>query len=187
MGFPVHISVNAMAAGQVEATAIFAQVARERRLEMVANMSHKQARPYARSKASAAHWLSEQIFNWFGVSVAHLRIDLFADWLLYVAPQIKAGRYVTPFDPDSQSRCAHAGCRHCTRCCGHSGESRTSYRSGLSTERSRRVQSRRIGEGCGTSPREADRFRTTGTYGVPQAARFGERQCKEAAHRGRQD
>jgi uncharacterized protein YbjT (DUF2867 family) len=91
--------------GMVEATAIFAQVARERRLEMVANMSHQQARPYARSKATAAHWLSEQIFNWAGVSVAHLRIGLFAEWLLYVAPQIKAGRYVTPFDPDS--RVAH--------------------------------------------------------------------------------
>lgn len=88
--------------GLVEATAIFAQVARERRLEMIANMSHKQARPYARSKATAAHWLSEQIFNWSGVSVAHLRVTFFAEWLLYTAPLIKAGRYVTSFDPDSR-------------------------------------------------------------------------------------
>jgi NAD(P)H dehydrogenase (quinone) len=94
--------VYPMLDGQVEAAAIFAQVARERRLEMVANMSHKQARPYARSMATAAHWLSEQIFNWSGVSVAHLRIGLFAEWLLYIAPQIKAGWYVTPFDPDSR-------------------------------------------------------------------------------------
>jgi NAD(P)H dehydrogenase (quinone) len=94
--------VYPMLPGQVEAAAIFAQVARERRLEMVASMSHKQARPYARSPATAAHWLSEQIFNWSGVSVAHLRIGLFAEWLLYIAPQIKAGRYVTPFDPDSR-------------------------------------------------------------------------------------
>jgi NAD(P)H dehydrogenase (quinone) len=88
--------------GLVEATAIFAQVAREQRLEMIANMSHKQARPYARSKATAAHWLSEQIFNWSGVSVAHLRITFFAEWLLYIAPLLKAGRYVTSFDPDSR-------------------------------------------------------------------------------------
>src|SRR5258708_37266713 len=94
--------VYPMLPGQVEAAAIFAQVARERRLEMVASMSHKQARPYARSMATAAHWLSEQIFNWSGVSVAHLRIGLFSEWLLYIAPQIKAGRYVTPFDPDSR-------------------------------------------------------------------------------------
>lgn len=94
--------VYPMLDGQVEAAAIFAQVARERRLEMVANMSHKQSRPYARSPATAAHWLSEQIFNWSGVSVAHLRIGFFAEWLLYIAPQIKAGRYVTPFDPDSR-------------------------------------------------------------------------------------
>src|SRR5260370_12483190 len=65
-------------------------------------MSHKQARTYSRSPSSSAHWLSEQIFNWSGVSVAHLRIGLFAEWLLYIAPQIKAGRYVTPFDPDSR-------------------------------------------------------------------------------------
>ncbi len=94
--------VYPMLPGQVEAAAIFAQVARERRLEMVGSMSHKQARPDARSPATAAHWLSEQIFNWSGVSVAHLRIGLFAEWLLYIAPQIKAGRYVTPFDPDSR-------------------------------------------------------------------------------------
>src|ERR1700747_658106 len=94
--------VYPMSEGMVEASAIFAQVARERRLEMIANMSHKQARPYARSIATAAHWLSEQIFNWAGVSVAHLRIGLFAEWLLYIAPLLKAGRYVTPFDPDSR-------------------------------------------------------------------------------------
>ncbi|AEU36114.1 NmrA family NAD(P)-binding protein [Granulicella mallensis] len=88
--------------GLVEASAIFAQVARERRLEMIVNMSHKQARPYARSKATAAHWLSEQIFNWSGVSVAHLRVTFFAEWLLYTAPLLKAGRYVTSFDPDSR-------------------------------------------------------------------------------------
>ncbi len=94
--------VYPMLPGQVEASAIFAQVARERRLEMVANMSHYQSRPYALSPATAAHWLSEQIFNWSGVSVAHLRIGLFAEWLLYIAPLLKAGHYVTPFDPDSR-------------------------------------------------------------------------------------
>jgi NAD(P)H dehydrogenase (quinone) len=94
--------VYPLSEGLVEATAIFAQVARERRLEMVVNMSQKQARPYARSKATAAHWLSEQIFNWSGVSVAHLRVTFFAEWLLYIAPFLKAGRYVTPFDGDSR-------------------------------------------------------------------------------------
>ena len=27
---------------------------------------------------------------------------MFAGWLLYIAPLLKAGRYVTPFDPDSR-------------------------------------------------------------------------------------
>src|SRR5260370_4198305 len=73
--------VYPMSEGQVEATAIFAQVARERRLEMIANMSHKQSRPSARSPATTAHWLSEPIFNWSGDSCAHLRICLSAEWL----------------------------------------------------------------------------------------------------------
>jgi NAD(P)H dehydrogenase (quinone) len=94
--------VYPLSGGLVEATAIFAQVARERRLEMVVNMSQLQAAPYARSKATVAHWLSEQIFNWSGVSVAHLRVTLFAEWLLYIASSLKAGRYVTPFDVDSR-------------------------------------------------------------------------------------
>lgn len=94
--------VYPLSEGLVEATAIFAQVARERRLEMIVNMSQKQSRPYARSIATAAHWLSEQLFNWSGVSVTHLRITLFAEWLLYIAPLLKTGRYVTPFDPDSR-------------------------------------------------------------------------------------
>lgn len=92
--------VYPMFGGMVEATAIFAQVAREQRFEMIANVSREQAGPYAGSMASAAHWLSEQIFNWSRVSVAHLRITFFAEWLRYIAPLIKAGRCVTPFDPD---------------------------------------------------------------------------------------
>ena len=94
--------VYPLADGQVEASVIFAQAAKEANLEIVANMSHKQSRPHARSKATMAHWLSEQVFNWSGVPSAHLRVTFFAEWLLYIAPLIREGRYVVPFDPGSR-------------------------------------------------------------------------------------
>lgn len=50
-----------VAQGLVEAAVMFAQVAKEQGVELIANMSHKQSRPAARSKATQNHWLSEQM------------------------------------------------------------------------------------------------------------------------------
>jgi len=91
-----------LAEGLVEAAAIFAQAAKEHELELIVNMSHKQSRPFARSKATQNHWLSEQIFNWSAVPSTHLRITFFAEWLLYIAPLIRYGRYVMPYSKDSR-------------------------------------------------------------------------------------
>ncbi len=94
--------VYPLADGLVESTVLFVQAAKENGLEHVVNMSHKQARPHARSKATLNHWLSEQVFGWSGLGVTHLRVTFFAEWLLYIAPLIRQGRYVTPFDPGSR-------------------------------------------------------------------------------------
>jgi uncharacterized protein YbjT (DUF2867 family) len=91
-----------LAEGLVEAGVIFAQAAKEQELELIVNLSQKQSRPFARSKATQNHWLSEQIFNWSGVPSTHLRITFFAEWLLYIAPLIRYGRYVMPYDKDSR-------------------------------------------------------------------------------------
>lgn len=91
-----------LAEGLVEAAVIFAQAAKEQDLEVIVNMSHKQSRPHARSKATQNHWLSEQIFNWSGVPSVHLRVTFFAEWLLYIAPQIRYGRYVMPYNKESR-------------------------------------------------------------------------------------
>lgn len=91
-----------LAEGLVEAAVIFAQAAKEQSVKLIVNMSHKQSRPYARSKATQNHWLSEQIFNWSGVPSTHLRITFFAEWLLYIAPMIKYGRYIMPFNKESR-------------------------------------------------------------------------------------
>jgi NAD(P)H dehydrogenase (quinone) len=93
--FPVEESL-------VENAVIFAQAAKEQNLELIVNMSHKQSRPNARSKATQNHWLSEQIFDWSGVPSVHLRVTFFAEWLLYIAPMIRYGRYVMPFNSESR-------------------------------------------------------------------------------------
>jgi NAD(P)H dehydrogenase (quinone) len=81
---------------------MFAQAAKEQNLELIVNMSHKQSRPAARSKATQNHWLSEQVFDWTGVPTTHLRITFFAEWLLYIAPLIQRGRYAMPYYKDSR-------------------------------------------------------------------------------------
>ena len=88
--------------GLVEAAVMFAQAAKEQSLELIVNMSHIQSRPYARSKATQNHWLSEQIFDWSGVPTTHLRITFFMQWLLYVSELIRYGRYAMPYDADSR-------------------------------------------------------------------------------------
>jgi uncharacterized protein YbjT (DUF2867 family) len=46
--------------------------------------------------------MGEQVLNWSGVPTAHLRVTLFAEWLLYTSHLIREGRYVTPFEADSR-------------------------------------------------------------------------------------
>ncbi|ORA08955.1 NmrA family NAD(P)-binding protein [Mycobacterium arosiense] len=91
-----------VAEGLVEAAVMFAQAAKEAGLELIVNMSHIQSRPAARSKATQNHWLSEQIFDWSGVPTTNLRVTFFMEWLTYIAPLIRNGRYVMPFDADSR-------------------------------------------------------------------------------------
>ena len=88
--------------GLVEAAVMFAQAAKERDLELIVNMSHIQSRPYARSKATQNHWLSEQVFDWSGVPTTHLRVTFFMQWLLYVSHLVRYGRYAMPFDAESR-------------------------------------------------------------------------------------
>src|SRR6266404_4432840 len=83
--------------GILQATAYFAQAAKEAGLECVVNMSQKSAREDALSHAAQDHWLSEQVFDWSGTSAAHLRPTYFAEWLLYLAPMIRAGVLHVPF------------------------------------------------------------------------------------------
>lgn len=83
--------------GLVQATAQFAQAALEAGVEAVVNMSQASARRDSKSDAARAHWIAEQVLNWSGVSVAHIRPTYFAEWLLYLAPMIRHGVMYAPF------------------------------------------------------------------------------------------
>jgi NAD(P)H dehydrogenase (quinone) len=83
--------------GILQATAYFAQAAKEAAVDGIVNMSQISAREDAKSHAATDHWLAERVFDWSGVTVAHIRPTYFAEWLLYLAPMIKAGQLHVPF------------------------------------------------------------------------------------------
>jgi NAD(P)H dehydrogenase (quinone) len=83
--------------GILQATTYFAQAAKEVGVDGIVNMSQKSAREDAKSHAATDHWLSERVFDWSGVPTAHIRPTYFAEWLLYLAPMIKAGLLHVPF------------------------------------------------------------------------------------------
>jgi NAD(P)H dehydrogenase (quinone) len=69
--------------GLIDATAYFAQAAREAGLNGVVNMSQISARRGSKSHQARDHWISERVFDWSGLSVTHLRPTFFAQWLTY--------------------------------------------------------------------------------------------------------
>jgi uncharacterized protein YbjT (DUF2867 family) len=83
--------------GILQATAYFAQAAKEAKLKSVVNMSQISARREAKSHAAQDHWIAERVFDWSGVPVVHLRPTLFAEWALYWVDQIKTGTLSLPF------------------------------------------------------------------------------------------
>src|SRR6266404_6958095 len=83
--------------GILQATAYFAQAAKEAGVDGIVNMSQISARKDAKSHAATDHWLSERIFDWSGVPTVHIRPTYFAEWLLYLAPMIRACRLHVPF------------------------------------------------------------------------------------------
>src|SRR5438132_3671389 len=83
--------------GIIRATAFFAQAAKEAGVACVVNMSQISAREDAKSHAAQDHCLAERVFDWSGLTVVHLRPTYFAEWLLYLAPMIRAGLLHVPF------------------------------------------------------------------------------------------
>src|SRR5260370_549875 len=57
--------------GVGQATPQFSQASKEAGVAFIVNMSQKSARGDAKSAAARQHWLSERVFDWSGVPVAH--------------------------------------------------------------------------------------------------------------------
>ncbi len=69
--------------GLIDATAYFAQAAKDAGLDGVVNMSQILARYESKSHAARDHWIAERVFDWPGVPVTHIRPTFFAQWLIY--------------------------------------------------------------------------------------------------------
>lgn len=86
--------------GGIQASAYFAQAARETGVSAMVNMSQISARRNATSHAALDHWISERVFDWSGTPVTHIRPTFFAQWLTYpgqVANIKKDGTLRLPF------------------------------------------------------------------------------------------
>nr|WP_063570814.1 NAD(P)H-binding protein [Luteibacter rhizovicinus] len=75
--------VYPVAPGLLAATVNFAQAARETGVKTIINLSQRSADRESTSNSCRDTYISEEVFNWSGVPVVHLRPTYFLEWLLY--------------------------------------------------------------------------------------------------------
>lgn len=75
--------VYPVAPGLITATVNFAQAAKEAGTKAVLNLSQRSQNRESTSASCRDTYIAEQVFNWSGVPVIHLRPTLFLEWLLY--------------------------------------------------------------------------------------------------------
>lgn len=75
--------VYPVAPGVIEAAANFAQAAKEAGVSAIVNLSQRSASRTSTSWSCQETWICEQILNWSGLGVTHLRPTYFLEWLLY--------------------------------------------------------------------------------------------------------
>jgi uncharacterized protein YbjT (DUF2867 family) len=69
--------------GLINATVNFAQAARETGVNTVINLSQRSANRESSSDSCRDTFIAEEILNWTGLPVIHLRPTYFLEWLLY--------------------------------------------------------------------------------------------------------
>jgi NAD(P)H dehydrogenase (quinone) len=69
--------------GLIHATVNFAQAAKEAGVKTVINLSQRSANRDSSSNSCRDSFIAEQVFNWSGLRVIHLRPTYFLEWLLY--------------------------------------------------------------------------------------------------------
>jgi NAD(P)H dehydrogenase (quinone) len=69
--------------GLIEATVNSAQAAKEASVAAIVNLSQRSANRTSVSHSCRDSWIAEQVLNWLGLPVTHLRPTYFLEWLLY--------------------------------------------------------------------------------------------------------
>jgi NAD(P)H dehydrogenase (quinone) len=82
-----------VAPGLINATVNFAQAAKETNVKTVLNMSQRAANRESAADSCRDTFIAEQLLNWSGLPVIHLRPTMFLEWLLYpwVLPYVQQG------------------------------------------------------------------------------------------------
>jgi NAD(P)H dehydrogenase (quinone) len=70
------------APGLIHATVNFAQAAKETGIKAVLNMSQRSANRESKADSCRDTFIAEQVLNWSGLPVIHLRPTMFLEWLL---------------------------------------------------------------------------------------------------------
>jgi uncharacterized protein YbjT (DUF2867 family) len=85
--------VYPVAPGLIAATVNFAEAAKEAGTKAILNLSQRSADRNSSSDSCRDSFIAEQVFNWSGVPVIHLRPTYFLEWLLYPwqLPYLKQG------------------------------------------------------------------------------------------------
>jgi NAD(P)H dehydrogenase (quinone) len=82
-GMDAAYMVYPVQSGLIEATVYFAQAAKEAGVSAIVNLSQRSASRTSVSHSCQDTWIAEQLLNWSGLPVTHLRPTYFLEWLLY--------------------------------------------------------------------------------------------------------
>ena len=79
--------------GLIQATVNFAQAAKETHVKTIINLSQRSADRESASASCRDTFIAEEVLNWSGLDVVHLRPTYFLEWLLYPwqLPYLKQG------------------------------------------------------------------------------------------------
>src|ERR1700712_1196183 len=82
-GIDAAYLVYPVAPGLIHATVNFAQAAGEAGVSAIVNLSQRSADRHSKSDSCRDPFIAEQVLNWSGLAVTHLRPTYFLEWLLY--------------------------------------------------------------------------------------------------------
>jgi uncharacterized protein YbjT (DUF2867 family) len=82
-GIDAAYLVYPVQAGLIDATVNFAHAAREADVSAIVNLSQRSADRNSKSNSCKETFIAEQVLNWSGLAVTHLRPTYFLEWLLY--------------------------------------------------------------------------------------------------------